>query len=84
MKPLGDKVLIKADKPEDKTKSGIYIQQDWKTIPPTGIVEAIGSDVTLVNVGDEVIFERYGSVILKDDMRLCKESHILAVINGKN
>lgn len=80
MKPLKDLVLIKADKAEEKTASGLYITEDWKTLPPTGVVVAVGPMVNSVEAGQRVVFERYASIILKDDERLCKESHILATI----
>lgn len=80
MQPTRDIVLIKADKPKDKTDSGLFIQQDWKTLPPTGTVLAIGPDVNNVKTGDKVVFERYASIILENDERLCKESHILAKV----
>lgn len=84
LSPTKDIVLIKADKAKDKTESGILLKQDWKALPPFGTVEAVGPLVTAVKPGQRVLFERYGSVILEDDYRLCKESHILAiVIDGK-
>jgi chaperonin GroES len=78
MKPTRDIVLIKADQAKEKTASGIFIVEEWKTLPQTGEVLAVGTDVKAVKVGDRVLFERYASVILENDERLCKESHILA------
>ena len=80
MKPMRDIVHIKVEAPKEKTKSGLYMVEEWKTLPPTGTVLATGSDVTEVSVGDKVIFERYASVILENDERFCKESHILAIL----
>lgn len=82
MTPTGNKVLIKADKQEEKTKSGIYIGETVKQFPPYGTVLAVGPDVQEVKVGDRVMFERYASVILDNDERLCLESHIYGVLNG--
>ena len=78
MKPTTNKVLVKADRVEESTKSGILIKEDWRTAPPTGVVLAVGPDVTTVKKGDKVLFERFGSVILDDDERMCLESQILA------
>lgn len=84
MQPTRDIVLVRADDVKEKTDSGIYIKQDWKTLPPTGTVSAVGPDVKTVKPGDRVVFERYASVILEDGFRLCKESHILGIItDGK-
>lgn len=83
-------MLIEADKAKDKTASGIIIVEDWKTLPPSGIVKAVGPEVTTVKAGDHVIFERYGAIKVQEDtdayttkdsdLRLCKESHIHAVL----
>lgn len=81
MKPLNDLVLIKADKQEERTASGLYIKEDWKTLPPKGTVEAVGDKVTQVKAGDRVVFERYGAVTYDKDLKLCKENQIMAVLN---
>lgn len=78
---MKDIVLIRADKQPEQTKSGFYIQEEWKTLPPTGEILAIGPDVTDLSVGDRVVFERYGSIILPDNERLCKQTHILAKLH---
>lgn len=90
MKPTADRVLIRADKPKDKTESGLLIVENWKTLPATGVVVALGPDAQMeyidgentlnwVRKGDRVMFERYGSVILEDDLRLCIGDHVLGV-----
>ena len=81
MEPIGDLVLVQADAAQTQTKSGLYIHEDWKTVPPTGKVLAIGEKVTLVKVGDRVIFERYGAITFDKDQKLCKENQILGVIH---
>ncbi len=80
MKPKRDIVLIRADKPREKTDSGLFIVEEWKTLPQTGEVLAVGPLVRDVKVGERVLFERYASVILEKDERLCQESHVLAVL----
>lgn len=84
MKPLYDLVLIEADKPRERTVSGLLVVEEWKTLPPTGTVVDVGPDVTLVKKGDRVVFERYGSVIYDKEKRLCKESQIMGVVNEKD
>lgn len=79
MKPLRDLVLVKADQAQKQTESGFYLAENWKTLPLTGIVLAVGPNVTTVKKGDKIGFARYGTVILPDDERLCKEAHILWV-----
>lgn len=77
MKPLRDLVLVKADAAAKQTDTGFYLVENWKTLPLTGKVLAVGPDVASVKKGDRIGFARYGTVILPDDERLCKESHIL-------
>jgi co-chaperonin GroES (HSP10) len=83
MQPLADNILIRPDEPKTKTDSGIFIKEDWETREPIGTVESIGDDVTDVKAGDRVVFMRYGSVQTPDkDLRLVKQSHIMAKINA--
>lgn len=82
MTPSRDIVLIKADEAKTKTASGLFLNEDWKTLPLEGEVLAVGPLVTNVTVGDRVIFERYSSLILENNERLCKASHIFGVYDG--
>lgn len=80
MTPTRDIVLVEADEAPNQTASGILIHEDWKTLPPTGTVKQVGPDVTLVKAGDRIVFERYGAVKVKDNLRFCQERHIQAII----
>ena len=83
IQPLRDLVLIKADQPKTETASGILLaEEEWKTLPPTGEVMAIGPEVKAVSIGDRVMFERYGSIVLEGDNRICKEELVQGVLNG--
>lgn len=82
MKPTRNIVLIEADRPKEKTSSGIYIAEDWKTLPQTGTVKALGPEVKNQDLlNKHVVFERYASIKLEGDDRLCQESHILAILD---
>lgn len=68
LKPLGDRVIVKADEAEQTTASGLYLASEAKEKPQTGIVLAVGEgkrdkDGNLypvpVNVGDKVIYGKY-------------------------
>lgn len=80
--PLRDMILIEAEKPKNQTESGILISEDWKSLPPEGTVISVGPDVVGIKAGDRVMFNRYGSVILDKQLRICQQSHIYGVING--
>ncbi len=49
IKPLGDKVVIKALDQEEKTKSGIVLPDTAKEKPQQGEVVAVGSGRVLEN-----------------------------------
>lgn len=79
--PLGDKILVRVDPPKDKTDTGILIHEEWKKLPNTGEVLAVGPKVDKIVVGDKVVFMRYGATILEKDLRLTQQTHILGKIN---
>lgn len=73
-------VLVRVDSALDKDESGVWIQEEWKDAPPTGVVEAVAPDVTFCKVGDKVHFERYTSIKTPNkDLRLCREDAIFEV-----
>ena len=89
--PLGDKVVLKAIKEEEKTKSGIILTGEAKEKPqqaeviavgPGGIVD--GEEVKMqVKVGDTVIYSKYSGteVTLEDeDFISVSQSDILAIV----
>lgn len=77
IEPTRDVVLIKADPAETQKASGLFVVEEWKSLPLTGMVVSVGPEVKRVKPGDKVGFNRYASVILPNDERLCKESQIL-------
>jgi chaperonin GroES len=84
LKPTRDIVLVRADKVQEKTKSGFYIKEEWKSVPPFGTVEAVGPEVKTVKPGDRILFERYSSIRMEGDLRLIKENGIQAIVEDEN
>jgi chaperonin GroES len=92
IKPLGDRVLIKALEREEKTKSGIVLPDTAKEKPQEGRVLAVGSGKTLdngtkvaleVQVGQKVIFSKYAGTEVKldgEEMMILNERDILAIV----
>ena len=73
--PLGERVLIKQVKAEEKTKSGIYLPklEDRKE----GIIESVGtfkdgSKIPL-NKGDKVLYSGYSS----EEIEIDKEKYVI-------
>ncbi len=92
LKPLGDKVIIKALEEESKTKGGIVLPDTAKEKPQEGEVIAVGPGRVLENgkvvspevkVGDRVLFGKYSGTEVKvgaEDYLITSESDILAII----
>ncbi|MGB3933855.1 MAG: co-chaperone GroES [bacterium] len=92
VKPLGDRVLVKPVKQEEKTKGGIVLPDTAKEKPQEGEIIAVGSGKLLENgervplevkVGDKVIYSKFaGTEIKLDDEEhlLLSERDILAIV----
>ena len=81
-KPLKDRVFVSYTEEMEKTAGGIYIPESAKEKPQKGRIEAVGSDVKLVKVGDSILFDKYsGSKISMDnvDYLILKEEDILGI-----
>ena len=92
IKPLSDRVVVKAEDAEEKTASGIILPDTAKEKPQIGEVIAVGpgknSDSgSLVKMtlkkGDKVLYGKYsGTEITHNgtDLLIMRESDILAIL----
>ena len=92
LKPLEDRVIVKAMESEDVTASGIVLPDTAKEKPQRGKVVAVGEGrmkkdgkrVPLdVKKGDEVIYSKYGGTEVKiegEELLIMKVSDILAKV----
>jgi len=92
LKPLRDRLIVKPDESEDKTKSGIVLPDSAKEEPQEGKVVAVGSGALdrdgkkipmEVKVGDKVIVPKYGANKVKvegDEYLILREEDVLAVV----
>ncbi len=92
IRPLGDRVVVKAVDREEQTKSGIYLPDTAKEKPQEAIVVAVGpgklqDNGTRVpidlNEGDRILFSKYSGTEIKqgtEEYLILRESDILAVI----
>jgi chaperonin GroES len=93
IKPLGDKVVVKPAKAEEKTESGIILPGSAQEKPHQGTVIAVGpgarddkgNHIPLdVKEGDRVIYGKFGGVDLKYDNEeyvVLSEKDILVVLD---
>ena len=91
LKPLGDRIVAEVMEEEQTTASGIVLPDTAKEKPQRAKVLAVGSGhyefghhVPLeVEVGDEILFSKYGGTEIKEggrDYLILRESDILAVV----
>lgn len=85
IKPLGENVLIKPEKADKKTNSGIYLPESAsEERPQQGKVIEIGeSEKIKIKKNQKIIFNRYGVTEVKiegEDYLIVKNEDILAVI----
>ena len=87
LKPLADRALLKQDKAETKTASGIIIPETAQEKTQTATVEAVGpgtdKEKITVKPGDRVMYEKYAGIQVKADGEeylIVKNSEIIAVV----
>ena len=87
IKPLSDRVVVKAEAAEEKTASGIILPDTAKEKPQKGSVIAVGKGTKenpiTVAIGDKILYGKYAGTELKyneSDYIIMKESDILAII----
>lgn len=77
---LHDYVIIQVDDYEKK-KGELYQAEQWKTLPPTGIVLEVGPEVKQVKEGDKVHFLRFAAIDgLEEKERICRERDIISIL----
>ena len=74
LKPLGDRIVVKAAEKEEMTKGGLVLPDTVKEKPVEGEVVAVGTGRVLdngsrqpmeVKVGDRVIYSKYSGTEVK-------------------
>jgi len=91
IKPLLDRVVLKAEKAEEKTKSGIVLTASAQEKPQFSNVIAVGEggivdgkEVKMyVKVGDKVITNQYSGTTVKfdgEEYTIVRQNDILAVV----
>ena len=93
LKPLGDRLIVRAVEEEETTTSGIVLPDTAKEKPQKGEVLAVGDGnwdedgdkrIPLdVAVGDTVLYSKYGGTEVKvdgEDLLVLRESDVLAKV----
>ena len=95
LKPLGDRLIVRAIEEEATTASGIVLPDTAKEKPQKGKVVAVGDGKVNedtgkrtpldVSEGDEVLYSKYGGTEIKvdgEDLLVLRESDVLAKIEN--
>lgn len=83
IKPCGDRILVKQDDAEDKSKGGILLPNQKP--PGKGKVLAVGKDVEEIKDGDIVLFQKYEATPLEIEgasLVVVREEHVLVCITN--
>ncbi|GAB4461474.1 MAG: co-chaperone GroES [Armatimonadaceae bacterium] len=94
LKPLGDRVVVKALEAETTSRGGIVLPDTAQERPQTGEVLAVGPGKVLdngstaameVQVGDKVVYSKYGGTEIKvggEEYIILRQDDILGVVEG--
>ena len=93
LKPLGDRLIVKAIEEEETTASGIVLPDTAKEKPTKGKVVAVGDGKVNedtgkrtpldVSEGDTVLYSKYGGTEVPfegEDLLVLRESDVLAKV----
>ncbi len=92
IRPLDDRIVVEPHEAEETTAGGIVLPDNAKEKPQRGTVLAVGPGKLLDNgsrghvadeVGDQVIFGKYGGTEIEvdgTDVKILRESDILAKV----
>ena len=94
-RPLGDRVVVRRLKEDQKTPGGIIIPDTVQEKPQEGEVVSVGPGApdnngklipTSVKAGDYVLFGKWSGTEVKldgEELLIMKESDIMGVLDGK-
>lgn len=94
IRPLHDKIIVLRDEAEDRTATGLYLPEQAKDTPKSGVIQAVGTGKLntetgqriplTVKVGDRVIFSSYAGTEVKlegTEVLVMSEDEILAIVD---
>jgi Co-chaperonin GroES (HSP10) len=94
-RPLGDRVVVRRVKEDQKTAGGIIIPETAQEKPQEGEIIAVGPGALddngkrvapEVKVGDFVLFGKWSGTEVKidgDELLIMKESDIMGIVEGR-
>ena len=95
LRPLGDRILVKRVKEEERTKGGIIIPDTAKEKPQEGEVISVGKGKSNdegkvfpldVKAGDSILFGKYSGTEIKidgEEFLIMREEEVLGILKKK-
>lgn len=84
VKAIGDRVFVRLEKTPEKTQGGIILTDDFHQSRTVGLVESVGEKVTLVKIGDKVLFHIFDDLPSYDEnVVVVRENSILGVFENE-
>ena len=95
IKPLDDRIVVRALEAEEKTAGGILLPDTAKEKPQKAKILAVGAGRLTdegkrlpldVKVGDTILYGKYAGTEVKwkgEELRILRENEILAVVDEK-
>ena len=92
IRPLDDRIVVKAVEAEQKTSGGILLPDSAKEKPQRAIVVAVGDGPRndegkrlplTVKIGDQILYGKYAGSEIKwkgEEYKILRESEVLALI----
>jgi len=92
LKPLADRIIVKATTAEEVTRGGIVLPDTAKEKPQEGEVIAVGPGRVLdsgkiaamdIKVGDKVVYSKYGGTEIKlsgDEFVVLRQDDVLGIL----
>ena len=92
LRPLGDRIVVKTEKPEEKTKSGLVLPDTAKEKPQEGKVLSVGKGKLLddgavkpleIKPGSKVLYGKYSGTevtVAGEDYLILREEDVLAIV----
>lgn len=92
LRPLGDRIVVKALEPDAKTKSGLVLPDTAKEKPQEGKVISVGTGRLLddgivkplqVKAGDRVLYGKYSGTevtLSGEEYLIVREDDVLAIL----
>lgn len=93
IRPLDDRILVKPNTPDEKTKHGIYLPEGAKEKPMMGKVLAVGPgklndegqrSALSVKKGETVVYGKYAGTEVEidgDNLIIVRENDLLGVVD---